>query len=451
MFRRLRNIKRETAGITSRIVKRDFTGDTGIAIKNSLFNLSTNVLAKIGSIVFTVILARMLMPELFGLYSLALSTLIIFSSFSDLGISTAVTKFMAKEVGKKKGDPDKYYIALLKWKLLLVLVICLAVILSAGFLSHSYYNKPIFLALIAGGLYIFSSSLVGFFISVFQVYNDFQKNFIKEIIFQTFRLMLVPLAIILFLSKGTEQVLFAIFLSLSIPYLISLIYLIYTNKKYSSLGKLNSQERKDIFWFVFPLSATALSGMFFGYIDMIMLGRFVESEFIGYYQAAISLISSTGALIGFSGALFPLFSRLRGKRLQVLFRKSVKYTFILSLVGTVGIMFFAGIGITIIYGPSYSPSILLLRVLSLLILIDPLIGVYSGFNISQGKTALVAVLLIISTCINILLNYYFIIYGLTYSHYAAAFGAAIATILAKGVHLGGLIFFKRYANRNYFK
>ncbi len=435
---------KETLGILKRIKNRDFAGDTGAAIKNSTYNLGTNIVAKAGSIIFTIIIARLLMPELFGLYSLALSTIVIFSAFSDLGISTAVIKFMAFELSKRNGKPEKYYTTLLRWKVYLVLLVCLAMLLSAGFLSTRYYDKPIFLALIAGSFYILVSSLMSFFVSVFQAYNDFKKNLLKETIFQVARLILVPLSIIYFLSKGTELFLLCIFLSLSLSYLLGLIYLLIKNKKYVPM-ELSSPEKKKLFFFVLPLSATALSGMFFGYVDMIMLGRFVESAFIGYYQAAIALIGSAGAVIGFSGALFPLFSKLKGKRLRLLFFKSVKYTFLFSFLGIIATLLLANWGVLLLYGAAYFPAALLLKILAVIILIDPLIGIYSGFLISQGRTKIIALLLIISTLINIFLNYSLISYGLTFSHYAAAIGAAIATIIAKALHLGFLIFYKNKA------
>ncbi len=80
-----RDIKEEENDIKDiwrRIRKRDFSGNKGLAVKNSVYNLSKTIFSKIGSLVFVVILARLLMPELFGLYNLALSTILIFAAIS---------------------------------------------------------------------------------------------------------------------------------------------------------------------------------------------------------------------------------------------------------------------------------------------------------------------------------------------------------------------------------
>ncbi len=50
---------------------------------------------------FTIVVARMLLPELFGLYSLALVTIVLFASFSDLGISSALITYGAKALAKR--------------------------------------------------------------------------------------------------------------------------------------------------------------------------------------------------------------------------------------------------------------------------------------------------------------------------------------------------------------
>ena len=88
--------KQEIKDLFIRFKKRDFKGNTGQAIKNSSFQLAITLIAKIGSLLFTIIIARMLLPELFGLYGLALSTIALFLGFSDLGIGSALITFLGK-------------------------------------------------------------------------------------------------------------------------------------------------------------------------------------------------------------------------------------------------------------------------------------------------------------------------------------------------------------------
>ena len=93
----------------SRLRKKDFSGTTGIAVKNSYYQVFVNMAAKIGSLIFTIILARILLPELFGLYSLALSTIMIFTAFSDLGINQTMARFVSREFGKDNTKKARAY------------------------------------------------------------------------------------------------------------------------------------------------------------------------------------------------------------------------------------------------------------------------------------------------------------------------------------------------------
>ena len=67
-------------------------------------------------------------------------------------------------------------------------------------------------------------------------------------------------------------------------------------------GTLTQLEKKELLYFVLPLAFTSLSGVFFGYIDTIMLGHYVQSEFIGFYQAAFQLAASASIIISFTSA-----------------------------------------------------------------------------------------------------------------------------------------------------
>ncbi len=160
----LRGEENDLKNVFNRFRKRNFSGDTGQAIKNSSYQLTTNVVMKVGSLLFTIIVARLLMPELFGLYSLALATIVLFSSFVDLGIGNTLITFVSKSLGKK--DPEKakgYYKKLLKWQTALIVIVPLVLILSSYFIANIYYNKPIFYALLVGALYIPLVALESFF------------------------------------------------------------------------------------------------------------------------------------------------------------------------------------------------------------------------------------------------------------------------------------------------
>jgi len=428
--------------IYKRVWKRDFSGNTGQAIKNSAYSFSTTLVQKIGAIIFTIIIARLLMPELFGLYTLALTTIGIFAVISDLGISSTLIRFLSKELVKKKPNTRGYYTHLLKIKFLLTLFASLILILSSYWVANIYYNKPIFYALLAGGLYLFIASFLSFFESIYQSFNNFKKSLIRESIFQILRLIIIPLIIVFSLKFSENVLLLNIILGLSFCYLIALIFLFI--KRPILLGKeLNKTQKRQVNRFILPLTAIALSGVFFVSIDKIMLGHFVSAEFIGYYAAAFSLIGAVMGFLSFSGALFPIFSRLRGKKLEKGLKKSIKIVLPASFIIILITLIFSPLIIKIIYGAQYSLSINLLRALSILIISEPIAAIYSNYYVSIGKTGKMVKLLISTALLNIILNYILIIALLPRGNLAAVFGAVIATIISRYLFLFGLIVFRK--------
>ncbi|MFA5061515.1 MAG: oligosaccharide flippase family protein [Candidatus Pacearchaeota archaeon] len=439
---------REVKEIFGRVSKRDFSGNTGQAVKNSAFQFSTTFVSKIGSLIFTIILARVLLPELFGLYSLALSTILIFASLADLGIDSTIVKFISSS--KKDSKSKAYFSYLLRFKIKTSLISAGLLILLSKFLSYNYYNKPeIYLALVGGSVYLLLMGLVGVFEGVFQGVNNFKKGLHKEIILQTIRLVIVPVSILLLFKFFPKAInLLLIILGLSVSFLISLLFLYSSAKREIGFFRIKTEElkpneKKALFSFIIALSAVVFSGIFFGFIDIFILGRYVEAEFIGYYRVAYSLITSAIPLITFSSALLPLFSKIRGKSLERGLSRSLRLTLLISIPSTILAVLLSPFIVKHIFGEEYLPSINILRIFSILIVILPLIALYSSFLVSQNRPRRVAQSLIVSTFVNIVLNYILIFALLPYGQIYAVYGATIATIISKVFYLVMLLIYRR--------
>ncbi len=436
--------------VWSSIKSRNFTGNRGQAIKNSAYQFSTNLTAKIGSFVFTIILARLLMPELFGLYSLALSIIVIFSSIAELGIGAVLVMLVSKEFNKKTNKIKQYLLYLGKIKIWLILLLSLILAVSANYIANIFYQKPIFLALLSGILYIPFTQATNFLRSLLEASNNFNPIFKSEIIFQILRVILIPLAIISAIkySMSNETNLMMIILFLALSFLISSIFLFFKIKniyfKKITVRKPQSLSKKQkglINNLIFTTGLLVLSGVFFGNVDRIMLGKFISAEFIGYYSAALGLIAAIIPLTGFvAAALLPIFSRLKGERLETGFKKSLKVTIPFSILIFLLTISLSYIGIIVAYGNQYLPAVNILRILSMLLLISPIIAIYQSYYLSQNKTGTIAKLLLVSTLLNIFLNYILIVLLIPSGEIAVVYGVSIATVLSQIFYTFGLIF-----------
>lgn len=439
--------KKDFSNIFQRLRTRDFSGNTGLAIKNSFYQFLSNLVTKGGSLIFTIIIARLLMPELFGLYNLALSTILFFYIFSDLGSNQALIYYVSKKLGEKKeGKARGYLKTIFTIKIILTLVSVIALLLFADVLSDVYYKKPLFLALMAGGLYIFFSSIQSLLVSVFYSKNNFKTPFIKDIFFQALRIILIPIIIFFLIKKmdiGNSVVLFYIILSMSTIYLLSVLFLLSRLKKTLEIKtktiKLSSKENKGVIKFISGLSLLSLSPIFFGNMDKIILGYFVSTEFIGYYSAAFNIITSLAPLIVFSDILFPIFTRMKDKRAKMAFEKTLRLTFILSLLIFFGIFLFADQIISIIFGAEYLAAAPLLRFSSLLLIFFPLSEIFSNYLISRGQVSKVSTLIVLTLILTAILSFVIPYLLLDQGFYIITVGVILAMIIGRLFYLIGLV------------
>jgi len=447
----------EAFDIARRLRDRNFSGNKGTAIKNSTYDIGRTIVAKVGSLLFTVILARLLMPELYGLYGLALSTILMFAGFSDLGISSALVPFISKYIDKSKTKAKAYFIYISKVKVILLFIGSLLLVFSAKYFSDIYYNKPIFLALLAGAIYLPISTMSTYLGHIFSSENNFKVAFIGEVIYQLVRLTFIPILIIYIVKKIADYdvSLFYMILGLTVCFIVLGIYYIGTYFYKKPLGssraeKISKREKKDVWLFILPLTFTVFSGLFFGYIDTFMLGHYVDSEYIAFYQVALNLISSAATVIAFSGsAMLPLFSRFKGNKLKKSFRKARLITVIISLAAMVFTFVSAPYVIWIVYGKDYLPATIFLRVFSLWLISFPLTSLYQAYYTSQKRTKEFSIMLLISAIMNIALNYIFINMGLSHGMSEAVLGACVATIISRYLYLFGLGVYKKKIEREF--
>lgn len=423
-------------------------GYTGVAVKNSVWNLLRTSSSKFGALFLSIILARFLAPELFGRYSLVISTLVLFGVFADFGINQALQIYLSKKSDKQKKKAKGYYSALLKYKIYLSIFTSLLLLLLANWIANSYYGENIYTALIIGAIYIPIVGLIGFFESVVISQNNFKVPFIRELIFQTIRFLLILLFLIFFIRESPTLILNGIILLLIISYTLSLLYLLSKVRMVGFIqlkaSPLNNKDKKDFGRFILPIGLISLTGLF-NHVDILMLGYYTKANFIAYYSISSSLIAAFSIMIAVGvSSLLPIFSRLSGERLIRAFRKSRKSIFLISVIGIISTLFASNLIIYLLYGTEYSEAITYFRILSILLITAPLILLYEMYYLSQKLTKLVFVLSTTSIFFNIILNFLLINLGLYYGKMSyAVVGACIATVISRGTYLALMIFWRR--------
>lgn len=407
-------------------------------IKNVGFNVLKTLLNKIGGLIFVILVARLLLPDLFGLYSLALSIIVLFATFTDLGLSTSLTRFMSYSIARKDLSKAKQYFRfLLKVKLIFLIVASLLLLFLIWPISNYLYNKPeLFYPLFAALFYMFISQLEAFFENFFYINKDVKYGLLTESILQIFKIGFTLLSV--YLLKDNLKVA-GIFGGLAITYLFMLVISYYfTYKKYpylfGSVDKYDINKKNTLKFLGFMTIATVSLTLFLS-VDTLILGGFVSFAYIGIYKAAFSLVSSLAVLLNIVLVLFPLFAELDKRRLNILVENSVKYLLIFMVPLFFGIVILGGKLIVFFLGVDYALSVYPLYALAPLMLIAPLIAVYHNLLQARGFAKTSAKIIIYSLIVNIILTILFSLLFVQYSGLEVIIAVAAAVTFSQLVLL----------------
>ena len=401
-------------------------------VKNSFWSFSATFINRMGSLIFTIILARFLMPEKYGIYSIVMSVAMILFTFSDLGVNQTLVRYVSLVFSSNKPKGASYYFYLLKLKFILTSGSALVLLLLAYPLSEYIFKNPLlFLPLLIVSGYIFIFSFEGFYAFLFYSIEKVKYVSIREFLSQFTRIFFV-LFVIYFMSS-TNQIVWII-LALTLSSLIVLIFCFYFLKKIvpQLFKKTNTQiNKREVRKFVIYLTITSISGIFFSYVDSIMLGIFLLPEYVGFYRAAFSLIYGIIGFISFPILLLlAIFTKLNSKKTKKVFEQAFRYLAIITIPSIFGLIILGRFFIKLFYGAAYLPSTLLLYILSPLIFIIVSINVLLSLFSAKGKPQIFAKLAVISSILNIILNFIFIKLFLLISPLWATAGAAIATLIS---------------------
>jgi len=348
---------------------------------------------------------------------------------------------MSEALGKNdKSKARSYFRFLFKIKGLLILIAIIIILILAKPLSVNVFNKPlVFLPIVFSCFYILIDSAREYFSLPFAARKDLRIFPPLELLIQSSKIILSLIAISIFSYELRIPGIFIAFTLSGILFLSSELFFLVKTDKESFSGPIVKINKKKIIKYMGFMGLTGITLAFFSSIDTLMLGRFVDAEYLGFYRAALTLVISISSLLPFSGVLLPIFTQIHGKRLYHGFEKSLRYFIMLSIPMVVGLMFIAKYAIFYIYGKEYLLATSSLFVLSFLILISPLISLYSTLFQAKEKPKLLVKFVIISLVLNIILNYILIKILLTISQEYAVLGAGVAILISNLFLLGILI------------
>lgn len=379
-------------------------------VKNSFWGIISSILNRIGSFILAILLSKLLLPDLFGVYSLAMAVAFFFISFSDLGINQALIRYVSADIDKINGESSSYAHYLLKIKLSVTIIISLALLVLSYPLSFFIFrNQSLFPLFIILGFYVFFISLSSFFEALFFIRKNVNYISVKEFFLFFFKLSAILLVNFFVPSEFRLQGIFLSFVAVSI---LSLLFVVHFSKKVCSAVFTKAKQKinkKEILKFVLLLNVQNVSLMVLSQAGLVFLGIFLAEKYVGYYNVSWALVAGLISLVfSFSSIFIPVFTAISEEKFKLVLKKVFNFLLILALPVSFGLSLLSHFFISSIFGENYLTAVIPLRIISFLIPLIIGVDLSLAAFISRKKQKKFAAALFSSALIFILLSVFFI-------------------------------------------
>lgn len=413
--------------------------------RGSLLLLLGNMTSNFILLLASLIIARLLHPEAYGTYVLALIPPTIFWLFTGLGLNTAVTRFAAYHISRGEVEEAKRIsrnaISIL---LLIGAVMSLLDYLTAPFVSSVILHRPSLTPYVElSSIVVLGQAATQSAVSAFIGWSKYAHASITTAAQATTKVILS-----LFLILAGFGV-FGAVLAQVVSYLavgliaVAVFFAINLRGSHSDM-KQTMEDVRSALRFGLPSHIGSYISQFAtqNYLVLVLSAIVVTTggSAVGFFQAALNVtVAITVFSTSFASALLPAFASLEGKQANT----SIAFTYAVKIVGAlvlpivVFVIADSNLLIRLFYGTAFVPAGNILALLSVSY-VPMVIGltVFPSYFNGIGKTRLTMAALLANAGIMFLLapllGLLFGTYGLAYAFIISNFATAIlALILAK--------------------
>ena len=385
--------------------------------KNTSWMTLSQVITSVCAFLWTILIARYLGVADYGIVSFAISFTGLLGIIMDLGMSTYVTR----EIAKNKECVGKYVNNILLFKLILAFVLFIISGLLLYLMNYPFITILVTLIFTVELIFI---SMTAFFNGVFQAFENVKYQAIGTIL-NSFLLLLGIL-----LTMKWDLGVIAIAISYAFGYGIFCLYMFYKIVKTFSFPKLELDLgfiRKVILNSI-PFGLTNFFYTIYFSIDIVMLSYLVGDYSTGLYKSAYNIIYVfTTFFVVYQSVIFPIMSKFFKQSqdlLKITYELSVKYLLLIILPLSVGIFFYARPLVDLIYTNQYSLASVPVQILIWTVSFLFINGAASTLLNAINKEFTVTKVYIAAAIFNVLLNV-ILIPLFDYN------GAAMATVLSE--------------------
>ena len=366
------------------------------SVRGGFFLFSGTALSTLILAISSIMIARLMGPELFGQYSLAFVVPQLLFVFTDLGINQGVTKFAAEQKSKNQTNSTA---KLIKHGILIrasigILIFIINYIFAEQLATFLLQRPELAFFVRIASITILFQTLFTIANAAFVGLDKTEYNALATNI-QAFAKTLIQILLVLsgFAVTGAIMGHVASYVVGAAAGLILLTIVLRKKTENKTTNRTFRENSRLLIHYGAPLYVFALLGAFIPFVQNLILAIFTTDEAIGNYKAAVNFATLLTVLsIPITTALLPAFSKLNSfsnNSAKNFFRLANKYISIIILPATVLIIIFSNQIVQIIYGSTYTTAPSFLAIYCLLYL---LVGLGSltlgGFYNGLGETSL---------------------------------------------------------------
>jgi len=368
----------------------------------------------------SIVLARLLFPEDFGLMGLAMITVQFARRLASFGFTMAIVQ--------RKEVHDDHFHTTFWFNLFLLSMVTVTVYFAAPYMAIFFSNQSLEPVLQVIAFNFILQSFVGVPRSVIVRKMDFKKiglidtskDFVQILASMGFALA----------NYGVWSLVFGVLAGSLVEGILCMFYARWLPKFKFKLWAL-----KDVFSFGLWVNIVTYINYFIKNVDYFFIGKFLDAAQLGYYERAFNLMNLPRKRIQrtINGVLFRTYAKLQddSERILKYFLKVTTYISLISYPLMIILFFTAPSLITNLYGPKWIPTIYPFQVMCISGLIytfeltfDPLI-MGKGLMRFQALRMFI-ILIMLASCVFV---------GIQWGINGVAWGVVIASVLSFTINL----------------
>lgn len=384
--------------------------------KNMSWLLISQIIASVCGFIWTILLARYLGVNNYGILGFAVSITGILGIIDDMGISSHIVR----QIATNKESAPKYLGNAIPLKIILATI--KLTITSIVLLLLNVNESTIFITLLFSFEMIFKS-YINTINGTFQAFEKGKYQGIGTTLMNTTTLLFILISI--YANLGLLGISIAYILANLITFIYS--YYILNKQLVKPKFELNWEFCKKITLLSLPFAITGILYTIYYSIDLVMLSKLVSDYANGIYNATYKLIAVLTLFYSvYTAVIFPVMSKFfkNDKKLLIIsYEKSIKYLMLIIIPISIGTMFYSLDIIQLIYGHQYDAASSVLSILIWTVCLLFISGASNTLLNASHKETTVTKIYAIAAVFNIVLNFFMIPY-FSYN------GAAITTVLS---------------------